>query len=591
MFYRDRTLVLGQGQFADQVRAALATAAIDCKPLPRVQGQQRRIRYAQRLILADQHIARAAILAAEVESLDQTPGDARGQTRLWLGAKLLAPDDHPHRSWRYLCWPRTAARILFQRYPLHFCADAAEPHAPRLLVLGAGALARATVVQAMRLGHYGNGRLRIDLLCTDPEQQQQLFQQAYPQARQFCDLSFHPIDGHSSLPSGPLAAAYVGLDDDHASIAASKRLSDQLQHAGQAATPIFLLLNNAIEDAPLRLWDGRRYPFMALNEVCDPAVLFSDTRDTLARIIHDHYQDSIASQTRDTAKLPASVAWASLEESYRDASRNQGDHVSAKLALINCRATRIDTGIDNGIDTGSDAHSQLFTFAPDDVERLAQIEHDRWAADRYLAGWSHAEQRDNAQKHHPDLIPFAALSEPLKDLDRFAVRLLPALLGRQDLTVQPNLSVLIWLAQFHADNKTLHALADQLMERLLERFPGQQPTLLCRLATPAERALVRRAIEHYGAPLRVLFHPGSHPATEPDDDHQRQSWLALLSRAEARHALSTSQPDPQWLRSHADVLLLDDAALSSLLDDHPTNHPRLVQTQAKGQPLRWHFDY
>ena len=585
MFYRDRTLVLGQGQFADQVRDALANAAIDCKPLQRVQGQQRRIRYAQRLILADQHIERAAILAAEVESLDKTAGHARRQTRLWLGAELLAPDDHPHRSWRYLCWPRTAARILFQRYPLHFCADAAEPQAPRLLVLGAGALARAVTVQAMRLGHYGNGRLRIDLLCADPEQQQQLFQQAYPQARQFCDLSFHRIDGHSSLPSGPLAAAYVGLDDDQASIAASKRLSDQLQHAGQAATPIFLLLHNAIEDAPLRSWDGRRYPFMALSEVCDPAVLFSDTRDTLARIIHDHYQDSIASQTRDTAKLPASVAWASLDESYRDASRNQGDHVSAKLALINCRATPIDTGID------TDNHSQLFTFAPDDVERLAQIEHDRWAADRYLAGWTHAEQRDNAQKHHPDLIPFAALSEPLKDLDRFAVRLLPALLGRQEQTVQPNLRVLIWLAQFQAGNKTLHALADQLMQRLLERFPGQQPTLLCRLANPAERALVHRAIEHYGATLRVLFPPDSPPAADPDNDHQRQSWLALLSRAEARHALTHREPDPQWLRARADLLMLDDAALSRLLDDRPVNHPRLVQTQAKGQPLRWHFDY
>lgn len=580
MFYRDRTLVLGQGQFAEQVRAALVNAAIDCKALQRVDGQQRRIRSARRIILADEHSARAAILAAEVESL----GAARGQTRLWLGAALQAPQGHPHSSWRYLCWPRTAARILFQRYPLHFCADAAEPQAAHLLVLGAGALARAVVVQAMRLGHYGNGRLRIDLLCSQPEQEQQAFEQSYPQAHQFCDIAFHPLAGHASLPAGPLAAAYVGLDDDRASLAASARLSSQLQRAGQAATPVFLLLNQGVGEAPQRSWDGRRYPFIALHEVCHPAVLFSDTRDTLARIIHNHYQDSIASQARDTASAPASVSWASLDESYRDASRNQGDHVSAKLALIGCRATTAEALPRD--------QNHLFTFAPDDVERLAEIEHARWAADRYLAGWTHAEQRDNARKHHPDLVPYAALSEPLKDLDRFAVRLLPALLGRQDLHVQHNLSVLIWLQQTNSDKRHLQQLAGQLMERLLERFPDRQPTLLCRLANAAERELVHRAMDHYGAALRVLFAPGRPlPGAKDSDADQHQSWLTLLSRAEARHALADSQPTPAWLRRRADLLLLDPAAVTALLNGDASQHPRVVQLPAGQQPLRWHFEY
>ena len=66
---------------------------------------------------------------------------------------------------------------------------------------------------------------------------------------------------------------------------------------------------------------------------------------------------------------------------------------------------------------------ESFAFAPVEVERLAVIEHGRWAADRWLDGWSYAPTRDNARKHHPQLIPYQQLSGPMKDLDRFAVRL------------------------------------------------------------------------------------------------------------------------------------------------------------------------
>jgi len=577
MFNRERIVVLGEGGFAGRVHAALNAASGNSRLIASVDGQQRAIRSASRLLLADADPSRAAALAAEVAALDKLPA----QTRLWLGSGPDAPvlpqrQTDQHGGWRYLSWPRTAARILLNRWPLHFSCHARGLRAPGLLVIGSGPLAQAIVLQALRLGHYGNGRLRIDSLCADHAAQQHLFERHYPQSRRFADVGFHPLAGHSSLSARALSAAYVCLDDDQASMQASARLSAQLRQAGHVATPVFVLLDQAALGAPLRDWDGQRFPFLPLAEVCQPDVLFSDTRDTLARIIHDHYQDSIASLARDPASTPAAVSWASLDESYRDASRNQSDHVAAKLALLNCRAT------DNP------SHAR-FTFDPDDVERLSRIEHDRWAADRYLAGWTHAPERDNERKHHPDLVPFDDLPEPIKDLDRFAVRLMPALLGRQNLNVQPNLFCLVWLDAAAAANKTLRGITDELLERLLERFPDRQITLLSRLANKLERQLVRRAIDEFGVALRVVF--ADQAGTPMDHDQDKGEFLRLLSGAEGRYRLDDALPEMAWLNDCVDVCFADQQALSRLLGDGREQHPRVVEWPTGGDKLQWGFEF
>lgn len=56
------------------------------------------------------------------------------------------------------------------------------------------------------------------------------------------------------------------------------------------------------------------------------------------------------------------------------------------------------------------------------VERLAQSIHDNWAHRRILEGWTHGPSRDDVLKTHPDLVPYAALSETEKEYDRTTVR-------------------------------------------------------------------------------------------------------------------------------------------------------------------------
>jgi hypothetical protein len=56
------------------------------------------------------------------------------------------------------------------------------------------------------------------------------------------------------------------------------------------------------------------------------------------------------------------------------------------------------------------------------VERLAESNHDNWALRRISEGWSYGPNRDDTKKLHPDLVPYADLTESEKDYDRTTVR-------------------------------------------------------------------------------------------------------------------------------------------------------------------------
>jgi hypothetical protein len=52
------------------------------------------------------------------------------------------------------------------------------------------------------------------------------------------------------------------------------------------------------------------------------------------------------------------------------------------------------------------------------TEQLAENIHDRWAMQRFADGWSYGLTRNDEQKHHPCLIPYADLPETEKIYDR-----------------------------------------------------------------------------------------------------------------------------------------------------------------------------
>jgi len=55
-------------------------------------------------------------------------------------------------------------------------------------------------------------------------------------------------------------------------------------------------------------------------------------------------------------------------------------------------------------------------------EALAVAEHRRWMAEKIVAGWRHAQHRDDARRLHPSIRPYDPLSTEEKRKDRNTVR-------------------------------------------------------------------------------------------------------------------------------------------------------------------------
>jgi hypothetical protein len=52
------------------------------------------------------------------------------------------------------------------------------------------------------------------------------------------------------------------------------------------------------------------------------------------------------------------------------------------------------------------------------TEKLAENAHDHWAKLRMSEGWRRGDQRDDAARTHPDLVPYEELPESEKEYDR-----------------------------------------------------------------------------------------------------------------------------------------------------------------------------
>jgi hypothetical protein len=134
-------------------------------------------------------------------------------------------------------------------------------------------------------------------------------------------------------------------------------------------------------------------------------------RDALAEMVHDAYRDVARQRHVDDASLRE---FAQLSPTLRDSNYHQADDIVAKVTTIGYSLHRV----------GRDAVKRI-AFDSEEIERLAEMEHGRWNAERLTAGWSHGDAKDEAARTHPNLVAWADLPDELRDFDRAAVRAIP----------------------------------------------------------------------------------------------------------------------------------------------------------------------
>jgi hypothetical protein len=164
------------------------------------------------------------------------------------------------------------------------------------------------------------------------------------------------------------------------------------------------------------------FPLVAC--ACCLDIAHGGTNESIARAIHDAYVEQQMLEGVTPDENPSVCPWSELPEDLRNANRNQADHIWEKLEQIRCTITML-----------TDWEEPLFQFDSEEVEFLAEKEHERWMLHFIGMGYTYGPVKDNVAKTRPSLVPWAHLPEDEKEKDRSAVRALPRVLHSVDLKI------------------------------------------------------------------------------------------------------------------------------------------------------------
>lgn len=344
----------------------------------------------------------------------------------------LFRDDTDRLDVRVFNTYENAARMLFAEHPIEGRSPEERQKTPHLIILGFGRMGESVALQAAKTAHYASGKpLRVTVVDQDATRLRDTFFGRYPQYPQICSIDFIDAEiagadtiarlARWALEPGDRVTLVLCLDDDSQSLAAAMRLAARLRGH---AIPLHVRMSQTTGLAALfedgqgtSGWLQNLHPFAMIAQTCRISAVVDDKLDTLARAIHEAYVDN-SRKNNVPASDPAMLPWERSDPMFRDSNRQQADHIPVKLRAIGCRSV-----------SETAPGMPVSAFDDTEVELLARMEHDRFVAERLLAGWTSG-PRDPERRTSPYLVPWEELDEDVRDKDRSAVREIPVLLAR-----------------------------------------------------------------------------------------------------------------------------------------------------------------
>lgn len=317
-----------------------------------------------------------------------------------------------------------AARRLFTDLPL---PAAAEPP-PRILVVGGSAFGRAVLVELgrrWRVTTGGGEPLPVTVVDANANRTVEELSGRYPFLADACQFAPHRGELLDLLAAGAVRPPYTRVficHDDEERALKEALTAEPLWHAGPRSVVVQLNRLAPLRDAFVSSGDhlldvasGALYLHAVVEAGCDPDLIGEDLVERLARVIHDRY---LARHAGAASPAPALVPWEDLAEHLRLANREQARDIGRKLHEVG-RVLVVRSPA-----AGPDA-----PLTDEELEHLAEMEHERWVAERRAAGWRLDADRDDARRLHSAMLPWAELPEDVRDLDRHAVRQMPGILA------------------------------------------------------------------------------------------------------------------------------------------------------------------
>jgi len=322
-----------------------------------------------------------------------------------------------------------SARLLFLRpnHQLDYVRIGEDdPRAVQLVVIGFGLMGEALVTRAAMVGHFANLKQpRIVVIDKSAMRKQRIFRARYPHFDRVVDAHFLELDAEEPVTQeriGELCAdaektistVAITFDNDTRGLSLAWSLLDRVR----PDVPIRLRLSEHLGLRDLKLPE-RITVFGSMHDACSREHWLNDELNRMARALHEYHRRSVHESGRATPDDRSLRDWDSLADDLIDSNRQAADHIWVKLRAAGCHAIRKGQ---------PDPGPIVKEFRPEEVERLAKMEHQRWMAERYLAGWEWAEKKNTPNRKSPYLVPWEQLDDETAQWDRDFAEILPGLL-------------------------------------------------------------------------------------------------------------------------------------------------------------------
>ncbi len=305
-----------------------------------------------------------------------------------------------------------------------------DPRQVHLVILGFGRMGQSVALRAAQLGHFANRQpLRISIIDQHAEQRKQALLFRYPNFEKTCRIEFNQLDmeslsvrqllGRWCSDTTTAVSIAVCFDQDSLALEVALRMNAMLQ---ATKVPMFVRMSSAAGFAAV-LQGGTTAPapqvhaFGMLEDCCCDDLLENKLNEDLAQAIHGDYRvekvEAIRRKSGDPAQEVSVRTWDELDEGLKDSNRQQADHIDIKLHALGFE--RVDA---------ADPRPAVERLGPDEIELLAEVEHNRWNAERWLQGWTLGPS-DKPKKVTPYLVPWGDLPDDIKPFDRTTVSKIP----------------------------------------------------------------------------------------------------------------------------------------------------------------------
>lgn len=350
------------------------------------------------------------------------------------------------------------AREVLNRYPPDRFRLADRPRHQHLLIIGMGDMGQALLREILRQSAYSHQeRIQISLVDHRRHVLQEIRGNELTPVESFFDFHLHSNiteDGRMSIASllpliesHPLTSVYLCLEGGARELNAAWHLEERFRSLGLTLPPLVLTASEPFQHEGVQT-----------NPSTEKLVLTGCTGESLiasllshlkrldqgAQLMHEDYVKQCGERGERIGDRDSLHWWPELSEFFKDDNRALSDHLPCKvrdqgMVLVSasrheefCQAAEVNA-----------AQSVLRAIPPVPAEALAFAEHQRWWLNRLVKGWHYAPVRNDAQKAHPDMVPWDKLSEPTRDKDRNMITQLPSLARDQALRLCQRLYVAI----------------------------------------------------------------------------------------------------------------------------------------------------